>query len=143
MQELLSKYGGEQHLVIPEELKPVNIDPDKEELNPSKLRIDSDFNPMAQATINSHIVVKTKYEEDVFENGHQSVWGSYWHPVFGWGYRCCYSFDKKVKCRGEEGRVETIKREYELQIKLNREKEEAERIRVEEENKKFKPLEEN
>ena len=41
MQELLSKYGGEQHLVIPEELKPVNIDPDKEELHPSLLRIDA------------------------------------------------------------------------------------------------------
>jgi hypothetical protein len=34
--------------------------------------------------------VKSKYDEDVFENGHTSVWGSYWSPNIGWGYRCCF-----------------------------------------------------
>lgn len=59
--------------------------------------------------------MKSKYDEDVFTNGHTSVWGSYWHAHLGWGYRCCFSFDLHGKCRGEEGKVETIKREYELE----------------------------
>ncbi len=73
------------------------------------------------------IGISTKYEENVFDNGHSTVWGSYWHPVLGWGYRCCYSFDKKSKCKGEEGKIETIKREYEIEMQAKREKEEAER----------------
>jgi hypothetical protein len=45
------------------------------------------------------------------------VWGSYWHPILGWGYKCCFSFDKNAKCKGEEGKIETIKIEYEIEIK--------------------------
>lgn len=84
--------------------------------------------------------IRTKYDENIFVNGHSSVWGSYWHPHLGWGYKCCYSFDKKSKCRGEEGKIETIKKEYELENKLKREKEEEEKRRIEEENKKFRPV---
>jgi hypothetical protein len=77
--------------------------------------------------------IKSRYEEDVHINGHISVWGSYWHPEFGWGFQCCYSFDKRTpKCRGEEGKVETIKREYELELKNKALQEEIERKRVEE-----------
>ena len=65
--------------------------------------------------------IRSKYEEDIHENEHSSVWGSYWHPMLGWGFKCCYSFDKKSKCKGEEGKIETIKREYELEIKTKRE----------------------
>jgi hypothetical protein len=61
--------------------------------------------------------IRSKYEEDLHKNGHTSVWGSYWHPILGWAYKCCYSFDKKSKCKGEEGKIETIKREYELEVK--------------------------
>jgi len=68
--------------------------------------------------------IRSKYEEDIHENGHSSVWGSYWHPILGWGFKCCYSFDKKSTCKGEEGKIETIKREYELEIKTKREQEE-------------------
>jgi len=57
---------------------------------------------------------KSRYEEDVFRNGHTSVWGSYWHRHFGWGYQCCFSFDRDgEECKGVEGKKETIKREYE------------------------------
>jgi pre-mRNA-processing factor SLU7 len=59
--------------------------------------------------------IVSKYDEDVHENEHSSVWGSYWHPILGWAYKCCYSFEKIGKCRGEEGRIETIKKEYELE----------------------------
>ena len=83
--------------------------------------------------------VKSKYDEDVHEDGHCSVWGSYWHSVLGWGYRCCYCFDKKAKCRGEEGKVETIKKEYELELKQKESDEVEERKKVDELNLKFKP----
>ena len=81
--------------------------------------------------------IKSKYEEDVHENGHQAVWGSYWNKMLGWGYKCCFSFDKRSKCRGEEGKIETIKREYELEMKVKLEKEAEEQKRIEEQNKKF------
>eukprot|EP01065_Artemidia_motanka_P039202 TRINITY_DN48077_c0_g1_i1.p1 TRINITY_DN48077_c0_g1~~TRINITY_DN48077_c0_g1_i1.p1 ORF type:complete len:632 (+),score=222.99 TRINITY_DN48077_c0_g1_i1:60-1898(+) len=32
--------------------------------------------------------VRSKYEEDVYINGHKSVWGSYWEAG-QWGYQCC------------------------------------------------------
>ncbi len=43
-----------------------------------------------QADMRGLTGVKSKYDEDVFENGHTSVWGSYWSPNIGWGYRCCF-----------------------------------------------------
>jgi hypothetical protein len=43
--------------------------------------------------------------------------------MLGWGYKCCFSFDKKSKCRGEEGKIETIKKEYELELRVKQEKE--------------------
>ena len=62
-------------------------------------------------------------------DGHSSVWGSYWHIKFGWGYKCCLSFDKKSKCRGEESKIETIKKEYEYDFELKK--------GLEEEQKKY------
>ena len=83
--------------------------------------------------------VRSKYEEDLHEHGHTSVWGSYWHPILGWGYRCCLGFDKKSKCRGEEGKVDTIKREYDLEIQAKSEKERVEKLKIEEQNKRYQP----
>lgn len=64
--------------------------------------------------------IKSKYEEDIHINGHSSVWGSYWHFHFGWGYRCCLSFNRNAKCRGEESKKETIKREYEYELQIKK-----------------------
>ena len=45
------------------------------------------------------ISVKSRFEEDVHEYGHSSVWGSYFDMKSKrWGYSCCQSIEKGVKC---------------------------------------------
>ena len=34
---------------------------------------------------------------------HSSVWGSFWHEG-KWGFKCCYSFEKRSYCTGASGR---------------------------------------
>ena len=47
----------------------------------------------------------SKYEEDIFINGHTTVWGSYFHPgAFRWGYADDHSLMKNSYCTGETGR---------------------------------------
>ena len=47
----------------------------------------------------------SKYEEDVFTNGHTTVWGSYFHKgAFTWGYADDHSLMKQSYCTGENGR---------------------------------------
>ena len=48
------------------------------------------------------VVLKSRYEEDVYEQNHKSVWGSYWHAG-QWGYACCRSFSKNAYCTGIRG----------------------------------------
>ena len=144
MQDLISKYGGEKHLQIPDELKQV-IDPHDVEvqneiqvLAPKEFAIpDLKIIPKKPVSSRGLTGITTKYDEDIHENGHSSVWGSYWHPILGWGYQCCYSFDKQKICRGEEGKVETIKKEYELEHAAKMAKEEQEKIRIQQLNSQF------
>ena len=50
-------------------------------------------------------VVRSKYQEDIMNNNHQSVWGSFYDKRTGkWGYACCHSIIKMSYCTGEEGR---------------------------------------
>jgi hypothetical protein len=51
----------------------------------------------------------------------------------GRGYKCCFSFDKNSKCRGEEGKIETIKGRLSLKVK-----EEELKKKILEENSEFK-----
>lgn len=44
----------------------------------------------------------SRYEEDVFNNNHAAVWGSFWREG-SWGYACCHSFVKQSYCVGEAG----------------------------------------
>ena len=46
---------------------------------------------------------KSKYAEDVYQNNHTSVWGSWWKN-FEWGYACCHSTVKNSYCTGNEGK---------------------------------------
>jgi pre-mRNA-processing factor SLU7 len=51
------------------------------------------------------VALKSKYEEDVFINGHWTVWGSYFHKgAFQWGYADDHSLMKNSYCTGENGR---------------------------------------
>jgi pre-mRNA-processing factor SLU7 len=48
----------------------------------------------------------SKYEENVFINGHTTVWGSYFHKgAFTWGYADDHSLLKNSYCTGENGRI--------------------------------------
>lgn len=52
------------------------------------------------------VVVRTKYEEDVYINNHCSVWGSYFHKARRcWGYECCHSLVKNSYCTGLAGKI--------------------------------------
>eukprot|EP00957_Ditylum_brightwellii_P098166 7479129-Ditylum_brightwellii.AAC.1 len=51
------------------------------------------------------IPLKSKYEEDLFQNGHVTVWGSYSHRgAFRWGYADDHSLLKNSYCTGVNGR---------------------------------------
>jgi hypothetical protein len=56
------------------------------------------FEPATQQSRKAGITgaVRSKYESigGLDDGGHQSAWGSYWHKHFGWGYKCCYGFEK-------------------------------------------------
>ena len=48
---------------------------------------------------------KSKYEEDVFTNGHNTVWGSFFHiAACSWGYADDHSLVKSSYCTGAVGR---------------------------------------
>ena len=51
-------------------------------------------------------MARTKYDEDVLEQNHTAVWGSYYNIRAGlWGYACCHSTDRNCYCIGEKGKV--------------------------------------
>ena len=51
------------------------------------------------------VAQKSKYEEDVFTNGHTAVWGSYFHiGAWSWGYADDHSLMKSSYCTGAVGR---------------------------------------
>lgn len=48
----------------------------------------------------------TKYEEDVLQFNHTTVWGSYFcRATASWGYACCHSSMKMAYCTGEKGKL--------------------------------------
>ena len=99
LQKVISKYGGEEYLAQPDELKLTNL-PENEgfiEYTPSG-KVKTIVNKVKQ-----HCSI---YPEDVHVNGHSEVWGSFYNDDFGWGYKCCMSFDKNSFCNGSEGRRE-------------------------------------
>eukprot|EP00638_Chattonella_subsalsa_P013470 CAMPEP_0117814106 /NCGR_PEP_ID=MMETSP0948-20121206/23932_1 /TAXON_ID=44440 /ORGANISM="Chattonella subsalsa, Strain CCMP2191" /LENGTH=346 /DNA_ID=CAMNT_0005651641 /DNA_START=90 /DNA_END=1129 /DNA_ORIENTATION=+ len=50
-------------------------------------------------------VVRTKYQEDVLENNHTAIWGSYFdRRCLKWGYGCCHSLQRNSYCTGEKGK---------------------------------------
>jgi hypothetical protein len=52
------------------------------------------------------VEIRSKYEvNDEPTGGHTQVWGSYWHPVNKWGYKCCKSFSKESNCYEEKNKV--------------------------------------
>ncbi|KAI8073282.1 Pre-mRNA splicing Prp18-interacting factor-domain-containing protein [Gongronella butleri] len=91
-QSILDKYGGAEHLeTLPKELLLAQTENYVEYSRTGRVIKGQE---RAKA--------KSKYEEDVLVNNHQSVWGSYWADG-KWGYQCCRSFMKNSYCTGQAG----------------------------------------
>jgi len=89
---LLAKYGGEEHLQAP---------PIENSVIESERYVE--YSPSGQLVKGkTSTIPKSKYKEDIFNNNHTSVWGSWWSN-FRWGYACCRSHVKNSYCTGEEG----------------------------------------
>jgi pre-mRNA-processing factor SLU7 len=55
---------------------------------------------------NKRKALESKYEENIFINGHTTVWGSYFHKgAFTWGYSDDHSLLKNSYCTGMNGRI--------------------------------------
>jgi pre-mRNA-processing factor SLU7 len=52
------------------------------------------------------LAARTKYEEDVLDQNHTQVWGSFYSiRARRWGYGCCHSTDRHCYCIGEKGKA--------------------------------------
>lgn len=91
--EVLNKYGGEEHLQVPP--KSLLLAQTEEYVEYSRTG--------KVLKGNEKKANRSRFEEDVYINNHTSIWGSYWKDGT-WGYKCCHSFIKNSYCVGENGK---------------------------------------
>lgn len=84
---VLEKYGGEEHLKAP---------PRQLLLAQSETYIEYARDGRIIKGVEKPIV-RSRYEEDVYINNHTTVFGSYWNNG-KWGFKCCKSFIKNSWC---------------------------------------------
>ncbi|KAF2074970.1 hypothetical protein CYY_003709 [Polysphondylium violaceum] len=96
---LLSKYGGEEHLLNGSNDGSNN----NNDISIPQTENYQEYSASGKLIKGEEIVVKSKYEEDVYLNNHKSVWGSYWENG-SWGFQCCKQTIKLSYCTGEQGR---------------------------------------
>lgn len=95
-QQLFDKYGGQQHMQAP----PVDMLLAQSE-NYTEYSRDGRVIKGAEKAI-----LKSKYVEDVLENNHTQIWGSYFDVGdMTWGYGCCHSKVRNSYCAGQAGKV--------------------------------------
>lgn len=93
---ILARYGGVEHLdTMPPELRTGQTEAYVEYSRTGEIvRGQERAKP------------RSRYEEDVFENNHTSVWGSWYDMNQGvWGYRCCHNTLPRSYCTGEAGKA--------------------------------------
>ena len=62
-------------------------------------------NPHSGKAAPRRTAIPSKYEEDVYINGHTTAWGSFFHKgAFAWGYDDDHSLMKMSYCTGDAGR---------------------------------------
>jgi pre-mRNA-processing factor SLU7 len=115
---VLDKYGGEEHLDGNAGLASA-IDGGADKKGPAvdkMLRFGvstaiEDHNQAsggaaAASEKRQYVPMESQYEEDIFINGHTTVWGSYFHRgAFQWGYADDHSLMKNSYCTGVNGRI--------------------------------------
>lgn len=93
--KILDKYGGQEHLAAP---------PKELLLAQSESYVEYSRDGRVVKGL-ERAPVRSKYVEDVYENNHTNVWGSWFdRSEMAWGYACCYSKVRKSYCTGEEGK---------------------------------------
>lgn len=98
--EIFDKYGGESYLNQ-------KLDPRlKLGQTESFIQYSRDGRVLKGSGVKE--IARTKYEEDVYNNNHTSVWGSYYSKHNRkWGYSCCHSLARSSYCVGEIGKTFT------------------------------------
>mmetsp|Transcript_7958 Transcript_7958/g.20097 ORF Transcript_7958/g.20097 Transcript_7958/m.20097 type:complete len:673 (-) Transcript_7958:36-2054(-) len=87
-EELISKYGGQEHMEAPQELIYGQTDDYVEYARDGRVLKGRE-----------RAYVKSKYEEDVLVGNHSSIWGSWFDPVTkAWGFACCHQCMKNAYC---------------------------------------------
>lgn len=117
---VISKYGGKEHLEIPQEIK---IADDTTRYN--EYTETGAVKPPILIIESKPIIRKAQCVR-----GHLCAWGSFYHKLFGWGYKCCYSFEYGSICKGEKQKL------YNIKLIKKREEEEEEEKNKNNENTK-------
>ena len=84
---LIDKYGGGEYLNAPKELL----------MSQSEQYLE--YSAKGELIKGQETVKKSKYLENVYNNNHTTVWGS-WYSGGEWGYKCCHSMIKNSYCGG-------------------------------------------
>jgi len=121
-EKVIDKYGGQEYLdgesglaVAVKEKKNPGVRFSTEEERKIRFGVSSTSEVYSQdgsmikdksKKSNKLLPQKSKYEEDVFTNGHTTVWGSYFHMgAWAWGYSDDHSLIKSSYCTGAVGRM--------------------------------------
>jgi pre-mRNA-processing factor SLU7 len=59
---------------------------------------------------------RSKYPEDVFDNNHTAVWGSFYADG-SWGYACCNLLNRNAYCTGEAGKQAAVEVDRDMELK--------------------------
>ena len=102
---VLDKYGGSEHMKAPDKRLIFAQSESYVEYAPDGTVIKGQ----------EEAIPKTKYAEDVMENNHTSVWGSFYKDG-KWGYKCCHQVLRRAYCTGAAGKGAAAK------LKANMEK---------------------
>ncbi|KAJ2591489.1 mRNA splicing protein [Coemansia sp. RSA 1797] len=86
-QEILQKYGGEEHLQAPP----------RELLHQEEAYVE--YSRTGEVVKGAEPKAQTRYKEDVYAMNHSSVFGSWWSDG-KWGYKCCKQTMKNSYCTG-------------------------------------------
>ena len=93
-QTILDKYGGSDHLKsLPPELQ-----------HESEMYVEYDKTGKVVKGGAPPVIVRSRYEEDIYPQNHSSVFGSWYDKRTGtWGYACCHQTTLHSYCTGEAG----------------------------------------
>uniref|UniRef100_A0A1I8HEM0 Pre-mRNA-splicing factor SLU7 n=1 Tax=Macrostomum lignano TaxID=282301 RepID=A0A1I8HEM0_9PLAT len=97
-QQILEKYGGQEHLRA--------ADSEAPELSAlSQTEQYAEYSRTGTLLRGAEApAVRSRYDEDKKPLNHTSVWGSYWEAG-KWGYKCCRSTMRNAYCTGLKGRL--------------------------------------